>query len=218
MGRSMCPHCRQDLLWFELIPIISFLVQKGKCRSCIHPISSLYPIIELISGVLFVFALWQVGFQSELIMALLLISISMIVMVTDLYYMIIPNRVLLFFLPCFIFAGILTPLEPWHDALTGAVCGFLLIGSVIVLSGGGMGAGDMKLLALLGSVLGLKKIILTFFLAVCLGGIIGIGMIIAKRANRKEPVPFAPYLLTGALVSFFYGNRILQIYGIIIGA
>lgn len=210
--RSYCPTCEKQLHWYELIPIISFIIQFGTCRNCQTRISFIYPIIELVTGILFVYAYMKIGFHLELITALLLISMLMIIVVTDLSYMVIPNKILLFFLPFFIFLRILSPLDPWYNAVFGAVIGFLLIALIIFFSKGGMGAGDMKLFGVLGVVLGLGNVLLTFFIAACLGAIIGSVLMIVKRVNRKQAIPFGPYIVVGALISYFYGDNIIQAY------
>src|SRR5699024_11733347 len=122
----------------------------------------------------------KIGFEVELITALLLMSILMIILVSDITYMLIPNKVLLFFLPLFIMMRIIQPLEPWWSALIGGGIAFLLLAIIILVSKGGMGAGDMKLFGLLGIVLGLSKVLLTFFLSCLLGAVIGMCLLFFK--------------------------------------
>jgi len=210
--RSYCPHCEMQLRWFELIPIVSYIIQQGKCRHCGKRIAKLYPLIEMITGSLFAFAFWKIGLQVELIMILLLISLAMILVVTDLNYLLIPNKILLFFLPLFIGLRILSPLDPWYDPLIGAAVGYILVMLIILLSKGGMGAGDMKLLGLLGIVLGWKLILLTFFIATFSGALIGGILMLTKKLKRGEPMPFGPYILLGALISYFFGEQIVTTY------
>src|SRR5690625_3587767 len=163
--RSRCPDCGHSLTLFENIPLLSFLVQAGKCRKCKRKISALYPAIELTTGLLFALSFHLLGWQPELFLALLLISMLMIILVSDLKYMIIPNKVLLFFLPLFIIFRILEPPEVWWSSIAGAMTGFLSLALIIIISRGGMGAGDMKLFGLLGIILGVEKILLAFFLS-----------------------------------------------------
>ncbi|MEI3614925.1 prepilin peptidase [Pseudogracilibacillus sp. SO30301A] len=210
--RSFCPVCKQQLKWYELIPIFSYIIQRGKCRNCSAKISSIYPIIEMLTGLLFAFSYAQIGFQLELITALLFISMLMIIFVSDISYMLIPNKVLLFFLPFFILIRIISPLIPWYDAIIGPVAGFGLIALIIIVSQGGMGAGDMKLFGVIGMVLGWKKVLLAFFIAAFLGAIIGGILMIVNKVKKKQPIPFGPYIVVGALVSYFYGEQILTFY------
>lgn len=215
-ARSTCPVCEHPLTWYELIPILSFLIQKGKCRLCHALISPVYPSMELLSGLLFLFAYMKIGWRPEIFIVSLLISLSIIVIVSDLRYMIIPNKLLLFFLPLFLLVRVIQPLEPWHDSILGAVCGFVLIGGTIFLSKGGMGVGDLKLLTLLGFILGFKQILVAFTLAVCFGAVIGAGLLLMKKVSRKTRMPFAPYLIFGALTSYFYGMDIFTWYAALI--
>src|SRR5699024_2426017 len=211
-NRSYCPACKKQLQCYELIPIASYLFQHGQCRNCQTRISPIYPVIELSTGLLFVLAYWKVGFTFELIATLLFISLLMIVFVTDITYMLIPNKILLFFLPLFAFMRIISPLDPWYDALIGAGLGFVLLASIIILSKGGMGGGDMKLFAVLGIVLGWKGTLLTLFLASFLGAIFGLFLITINKVNRKQLIPFGPYIVIAALISYFYGDQVISMY------
>src|SRR5699024_4736589 len=127
-------------------------------------------------------------------------------------YMLIPNKLLLFFLPIFIILRIIEPLTPWHSSITGAIVGFVLLAFIIIASKGGMGAGDMKLFGVLGLVLGLKKVLLTFFLASLFGALLGGVLILLKIINRKQAIPFGPYIVLAALISYFYGDDIISLY------
>src|SRR5699024_1603283 len=193
--RSYCPSCSHQLRACELIPVLSYVIQRGKCRHCRARISPMYPFIESVTGLLFASAFLYFGLHLELITALLLISMLMIVWVTDLSYMIIPDKVLLFFLPFFLIMRVLSPLEPWYDALIGAVVGFVVLAGIILVSKGGMGGGDMKLFAVLGIVLGWKATLLTLFLASLLGAVIGGIILLIQQADRKQPIPFGPYII-----------------------
>lgn len=210
--RSYCPTCNKQLSWYELIPVLSFLTQKGKCRNCESRISFIYPVMELLTGLLFACSFMKIGFKLELITALLFISMLMIIFVSDITYMLIPNKILLFFLPFLAVMRIISPLDPWYNALIGAAVGFLFLAVIIIVSSGGMGAGDMKLFGVLGIVLGLGNVLLTFFIAALLGAVIGGILMALKKVDRKEPIPFGPYIVVGALVSYFYGSEIIHMY------
>lgn len=210
--RSYCPSCRKQLSWYELIPGLSFFLQLGKCRGCHQKISPIYPITELLTGLLFVLSFMMIGFEVELITALLLISMLMIIFVSDITYMLIPNKILLFFLPFFIIMRMIEPLDPWWSSIVGGTSAFLLLAVIIVVSNGGMGAGDMKLFGLLGIVLGLGKVLLTFFLASLLGAVIGMFLLFFKIIKRKQPIPFGPYIIVATIISYFFGDLIIQWY------
>src|SRR5699024_2683063 len=141
---------------------------------------------EGMTGLLFAYSYWEVGFSLELFIILLFVGMLMILFVTDSVYMIIPNKVLLFFLPLFIVMRFFSPLDPWYDAILGAVIGFLILAIIIVLSKGGMGGGDMKLFIVIGIVLGWKGTMLTLLLASVLGFFTSGILILFKKVSRKQ--------------------------------
>lgn len=210
--RSVCPHCKNTLSWYELIPVFSYVVQLGKCRKCKEKISFIYPIMELLTGVLFALSYIHIGLNMELIISLLLISLLVIIFVSDITYMIIPNKVLVFFLPLFIILRIIEPLEPWWSSIVGAITGFIIIALIILVSRGGMGAGDMKLFFVLGIILGIKKVLIAFFLSCLIGTLFGMLLLLFKRIDRKQPVPFGPSIVIGTLLAYFYGDVLLNWY------
>lgn len=210
--RSHCPNCKRQLNYYELIPIISYVIQGGKCRNCKTKISFIYPFVEMMTGLFFAFSYIKLGFQLELIVALIFMSLLMIVFVSDISYMLIPNKVLLFFLPFIIVARIFIPLEPWYDAIIGAVVGYVLLAIIIIASKGGMGAGDMKLFGVMGFVLGWKNILLTFFFAALFGAVIGGMLMLFKKVKRGEPIPFGPFIVLAAIITYFYGGILIDIY------
>jgi leader peptidase (prepilin peptidase)/N-methyltransferase len=210
--RSHCPRCKRQLTARELIPVVSYVLQGGKCRGCGVRISLLYPLIELSTAILFTISPLLVGWSKELIVCWTLISLLMIIFVSDVRYMIIPDRVLLVFAAIFLIERIFIPLSPWQDALIGAAVGFLLLFLIAVVSKGGMGGGDIKLFALLGFVLGWKMVLLAFFFSTLYGTVIGlIGMALGK-VRRREPMPFGPAIVLGALTAYFFGQAIVEWY------
>ena len=189
---SHCTSCKRQLTALDLVPVLSFLFLGGKCRSCGQKISWIYPLMELITGVLFAFAYWKLGFSAELFVALLLISLLVIIVVSDFVYMLIPNKVLLFFLPLLVVGRVISPLSPWWDSIVGTLVGFGILYCIAVLSRGGMGGGDIKLFFLLGLVLGTIHALLTLFLAAVIGMIVGIVVLKVRGQGRKTPIPFGP--------------------------
>ncbi|ALC81857.1 MULTISPECIES: prepilin peptidase [Bacillus] len=210
--RSSCSNCKQTLSASELIPIFSYLIQGRKCKRCGSAIPAFYTWIELLTACLFALAGLLMGWSFELLVALLLISLLMIIIVSDGLHMIIPNRVLLFFLPLLIVVRILSPLEPWYGSITGGFIGFFLLLFISVISRGGMGGGDVKLFGLLGVVLGLKLVLLAFFLS-CLFGVIAGYVGMAKgKIKKNQPIPFGPSIVAGSLTSYFLGESIIEWY------
>jgi leader peptidase (prepilin peptidase)/N-methyltransferase len=188
------------------------LIQGGKCRGCQSRISPIYPTIELLTGVLFALAPVFVGWSGELIVALTLISLFIIITVSDIHYMIIPDKVLLVFTGLFLFERILWPLSPWWDSLVGAAVGFILLLLIAFVSKGGMGGGDIKLFCLIGFVLGLKLLLLSFFLSTLYGAIFGILAMLFRLVKKRQPIPFGPFIVAGTLTSYFWGQQLIDLY------
>src|SRR5690554_5483599 len=209
---SHCPQCNHPLAWYELIPFFSYLLLRGKCKVCKNRISPIYPLMEGLTGILFAFSFWRFGWSSELVASLLLISLFMIITVSDLKYMLIPNKVLLFFLPIFILYRVFNPLTPWWDSILGAFLGFGILYLLAVISRGGMGGGDIKLYFVLGLLLGTKLTMLSLFFSSLIGTMFGIGQIIGKSFKKRKPIPFGPFIAVGTILSFFYGEMILDWY------
>lgn len=210
--RSYCPHCHHTLSAKELIPILSFLIQKGKCRHCNNRISSFYPLMEFVTGCLFAYCYLRLGFQIELLTSVLMVSMFMILMITDLKYMLIPNRILLFFLPFFVVLRVLRPMENWWSPWIGGLVGFGIIALIIIVSKGGMGAGDMKLFGVIGIILGFPNVLLAFFLANLIGLLYSLPLVIGTKKGWKKEVPFGPAIIIGTLITYFFGTDFLTWY------
>jgi leader peptidase (prepilin peptidase) / N-methyltransferase len=210
--RSACPGCGKQLKAAELIPVVSYLMQAGKCRGCGEKISILYPSVEFMTAVLFVAAPLFIGWNSELVIAWTLISLLMIIFVSDMRYMLIPDKVLLLFAGIFLLERIFIPLDPWWDSVIGSLVGFCLLLLIAVISKGGMGGGDIKLFAVLGFVLGLKWVLLTFFMATLYGAVFGLIGLLIGILKRGSAIPFGPFIAAGAITSYFFGDNILQFY------
>ncbi|KGX93478.1 prepilin peptidase [Pontibacillus halophilus JSM 076056 = DSM 19796] len=211
-GRSHCTTCNRTLKASELVPVVSYLLQRGACKGCGSRIRPLYPVTELSTGLLFAVSYLSFGLSGEFFVAVIFISLFAIIFVSDMAYMIIPDKVLLFFLPLLLAARVYTPLTPWYDSLIGAVVGFLLLFVIIMASRGGMGAGDMKLFGVIGLVLGWKLTLLAFFLSTLYGTIGSISLLAFRIIDRKNPIPFGPYIILGSLTSYFIGDELLGWY------
>lgn len=209
---SHCTSCDKRLTGIELIPVLSYLLQGGKCRKCKTKISPVYLLTELVTGLLFAFAYYKLGFTWELAVALLFISLLVIINVSDIAYMLIPDKILLFFLPFLVVGRVLSPLEPWWDAIVGAVVGFSILLLIATISKGGMGGGDIKLFFLIGLVLGTLNTLLTLFLAAVIGMVVGIIVLKVSGKGRKTPVPFGPSIAVAAIIVYFYGEQLIDIY------
>jgi leader peptidase (prepilin peptidase) / N-methyltransferase len=210
--RSACPKCKHTLTPLELIPVLSFLFQRGKCRQCKARISPLYPIMEFLTGVLFVVVPLILGWTNEIFVGWTLVSLFIIITVSDIKYMLIPDKILLFFAGIFLLERIFIPLSPWWDSLLGATIGFTLLLAISIVSKGGMGGGDIKLYALLGFILGTKLVLMSLFIATLLGALIGMIGIGLGLVERKKPIPFGPFIAVGTLIAYFYGQTIFTAY------
>ncbi|PKR76943.1 prepilin peptidase [Halalkalibacillus sediminis] len=209
---SHCPNCNRRLGIRELIPVLSYIFQRGKCRSCYTKISPIYPFFEALTAALFVFTFHYIGFDFEVLVAWALCSLLVIITISDLHYQIIPDKVLLFFGGLMIALRFWLPTEPWYDAFFGAAMGFGLLLLIAVVSRGGMGGGDIKLFAVLGLALGISNTLLTLFLAAVLGTIVGLMLVPFHKVKRGVPFAFGPFIAVGALISYFYGETILDWY------
>lgn len=212
MPGSVCPECRKNLSVIELIPIISFLIQRGKCRNCKERISAVYPVMEFITGFLFVFAFIHYGWTFEFVIACTLISLFIIITVSDITYMLIPDKVLMIFSFIFLFERLIDPLQPWWDSILGAAVGFGLLLFIAIVSKGAMGGGDIKLFAVLGLALGTKVTLLSFFLATLIGAIGGVIGLMLGIVKKGEPIPFGPFIAAGTLIAYFYYKEFFQWY------
>ncbi len=210
--RSYCDQCQRTLGWGELIPIWSYVFQKGCCKKCGQEISVLYPVMEALTGFLFIYSYYQFGWSSSFILALLLIALIIPITVADLAYQKIPNRILLFFTPLFILYRMIYPLVPFWSSLVGSVFAFILVFLIIFLSKGGMGMGDLKYYTLFGFIFGLPQFLLLFILSTFYGVIAGFGIMKVKKTGRKTKIAFGPYIGLAALTVLYFGEGIIQWY------
>lgn len=209
---SHCTVCDRNLTVKDLVPVFSFIFLKGKCRGCGTKIHWVYPVMEFVTGILFAFAYYQLGFSLELVVALLFISLLVIITVSDIAYMLIPDKILLFFLIPLIVLRVFEPLNPWWDSVIGAVVGFGVLFLIAVVSKGGMGGGDIKLFFVIGLVLGWVPTLLTLFLASIIGTVIGIISLRRTKQGRKTPISFGPSIAIAAIIAYFYGELLVDWY------
>lgn len=209
---SECTACSRKLKWNELIPVFSWLSQKGRCSGCQTNISPLYPIMEVATACLFALSPWLLGWSKELLVAWALLSLLIIVTVSDIRYMLIPDKVLLFFAPLFIVLRVLIPLQPWWDPIAGFALGFGLLFLIAVISKGGIGGGDIKLMGVIGIVIGWKATLMAFMLASLFGAVFGVAGLALKLVKKGTPIPFGPYIVLGTLAAYFFYGEIIRGY------
>lgn len=211
--RSHCTSCGRTLSAWELIPVVSYIALRGKCRSCGAKVSPVYPMFELATGVLFVLSFHQFGFQPELAVALMFASLLVIITISDLSSRLILDKVLLFFVvPLLLLRLTIAPLDFWWETLLGGAAGFILLLMTAIVSKGGMGGGDIKLYGVIGLVLGLSQMFLSLFIAAGVGLVAGIIGMMTQGWGRKTEVPFGPFIAVGALTAYFFGDWIIAQY------
>lgn len=202
---SHCPKCKHVLKWYELIPVISYIFLGGKCKKCKKDISPIYPFIELATGLLFSSSYLIFGLQIELIFSLIFVSFLMIIIVTDIKYMVIPDTVMIVGLILLIIVRFFidTPYEVGISILNGI--GAFTIMYLIKLTGDlmykkeTMGGGDIKLMTIIGFVLGIPLGVITIFLASLIAFPVAITLLITKKTNI---LPFGPFLAIASLILF----------------
>lgn len=198
---SACPNCGKHLQFYELVPVLSYLIQKGRCRGCDGKISWRYPAIELLSGLLLLWIVWRFGWSYLAVHYSIFLYLLIVVSMIDIDHKIIPNVVVI---PGALLGLLMTTfgnhyITGFCNGLLGMVVGFFIIAVVIVLSRGGMGWGDAKLLAMIGAFLGWQATLYSLFVGSLFGSTVGVAMILSKRMERKTPIPFGPFLGLGAL-------------------
>ncbi|MCK4641465.1 MAG: prepilin peptidase [Candidatus Marinimicrobia bacterium] len=214
---SHCPQCGEKICWFDNIPILSFFILRRKCRRCKLPIPARYPIVEILSAVLFVIIYYVYGFSYEFLFYTTLSALLLTVTFTDLEKGKIPNCVIL----TGVILGLYMSLIFWPVNFINSLIAFLAGGGIMIFWAAAgkllfkkesIGAGDIKLVAMTGIFLGLQNTLLTLFLSFLIATVAGISMIIIKKAQMNSRLPFAPFLTIGALISLMYGNQICAWY------
>lgn len=217
---SHCPNCKHPIPWHDNIPVISYLVLLGKCRFCKKAISPRYVLVEILTGLLFAALFLALGATPKLLSCLILVSGLVVVTFIDFDTQTIPDHITFSGIALGPILAVLFPsvmgeasrMMALFSSLGGAVLGgamIFLIAQVgkLIFKKEAMGDGDIFLLAMIGAFLGWKLVILTFFVAPMFGAVVGI---ILKYTRGDETMPYGPYLSMGALVSIFFGSRILS--------
>lgn len=210
-GFSYCPNCKTRIQPYDLIPVISYLFLKGSCRHCKTHISIQYPLVELLTSLLFVLVFYQFGLTPLAGLTAVLVSVLVIITFIDLKHQIIPDELVIIIFICGIISIFLSDLSPW-DHIIGFFAVSVLLLIIAFLSKGGMGGGDIKLMAAAGLFLGWKLILLALMIASVVGSIVSIFLLVLKKVDRKSMVPFGPFLSIGILIAALYGEYIIWWY------
>lgn len=222
---SHCIYCNAKIKWWENIPLASFIALRGRCRYCNKKIPSRYPVVELLTGLIYGVFAFKYGLSLDLLIWLVLASALVVVTFIDIEHRLILDRITYPGILVGIIASLAIfqrgPVSSFISSIFGLLCGGGLLLVLAVVSRGGMGVGDVKLGAMVGAFLGWKLVLVALFLASAAGAIIGSMMILSrwpkakslKEAWRKgRQIPFGPYIALGTLIAILGGEAILNFY------
>ena len=215
--RSHCPSCGSSIKWFQNIPLLSYLLLCGKCAQCKASISIRYPMVEIMTGGLFMIVLHSFGLQWATLVYWLLVSTLVVITFIDLDHQIIPDVISLPGIVIGFLCSFAIPWVSWSDSLLGILLGGGSLWLVAVLyefltKKEGMGGGDIKLLAMLGAFLGWKAILPIIFISSLIGSLVGVPLMLLKKADSKLAIPFGPFLALGAVIYLFWGPKLIAWY------
>ena len=221
--RSACPHCGHFISATENIPVISYLLLRGKCKKCHAPISARYPIVEAMCGLLSAYIAWHFGLGWAALGALLFVWALLALTCIDIDTQLLPDDITLPLLWLGLLFNLSGNFIDLHSAVIGAIAGYLALWSIywlfkLITGKEGMGYGDFKLLAAIGAWLGWQMLPLVIMLSSVVGAVVGITLIVAARHGRNIPIPFGPYLAGGGLIALFWGQELTQAYLQMLGA
>jgi leader peptidase (prepilin peptidase)/N-methyltransferase len=213
---SRCPDCGYALRWYDNVPVISYAVLRGRCRSCSKPISVQYPIIEIVTAAIFVLHWYAFGPTIMLPVRLVFACALVVLFMIDLEHQILPDVITLPGIVAGVICSLFLPPGPLMSIL-GVIAGGGLLWAIAeawywLRKVDAMGFGDVKMLAMVGAWLGIKMVFLTFVLSSMLGGLVGAVLIGSRRADMATRVPFGTMLAVGALVASMYGESLLAWY------
>ena len=210
--RSACPECGAPIAWYDNVPLVSFAILRGQCRRCATAIPWRYPIVEAATGTAFALAYLLYGPTIDFAVSALLLGALIAITAIDLREQIIPDAITLPGIVLGFAVSFLPGRVGWLDSLIGIAVGGGIFLVIILVSGGGMGGGDMKLGAMLGAFLGWKVGLLGLLLSVLAGGGIAVLLLLLGRKGRKEAIPFGPFLALGGAIALLWGDPLLNWY------
>lgn len=214
---SHCPNCKTPVAPLDNIPVLSFTLLGGKCRHCGEKIPLRYPLVEILTAVVFTLTAWRFGFTLQAAAALVLTGLLLPLIFIDIDEQILPDGITIPGLWLGLMINSMGIFADLHSALIGAVFGYLSLWSVyhvfrFVTGKEGMGYGDFKLLAMLGAWLGWQSLPLIILLSATVGAVIGITLLMISKKTRDTPIPFGPYLCLAGWIALLMGDDILRAY------
>ena len=214
---SSCPNCGHKIRWYENLPVISYLLQKGKCNGCAAPISKRYPIVELFTALISAFVASMYGLNEIGLAVMFFTWVLICLTMIDYDTQLLPDNMTLPLLWLGLLVNSFGMFTSLHMAVAGAMLGYLSLWSIYwlfkMLTGKeGMGYGDFKLLAALGAWVGADQLPVIILFSSLVGAIFGIMMIVLKRHERQNPIPFGPYLAVAGWITLIWGQEIVHKY------
>lgn len=214
---SHCPNCDYRIRFYDNIPVISYLLLGGKCRSCKSRISPQYPVVELINGLLTLFLFIKFGPTWTFLFLFLFCSALVVITFIDLEHQIIPDLISLPGIVIGFAASFFLPWLGWKNSLVGILIGggcllIIAYGYQFLTKKEGMGGGDIKLLAMMGAFLGWRSVPFIIFVSSLVGSIIGITLMLVQKKDAKLAIPFGPFLAFGAILYIFFGKEMIWWY------
>lgn len=215
--RSACPECGHLIRWYENIPVLSWLVLKARCAHCGARIAGRYPLVELLTALLFGYAAWRWGYGVQALAVWVLLAALIAMTFIDLDTQLLPDNITLPLL----WLGLLVNLHglfcSLEQAVIGAVAGYLSLWAIYhvfkwLTGKEGMGFGDFKLLAALGAWLGWQMLLPIVLAASLVGAVVGVALVLSGRHDAARPLPFGPWLALGGLIALFWGEALLEIW------
>lgn len=211
-GRSYCPICNNSLAFYDMVPVLSWIILKGKCRKCNNKISFRYPFVELLMGLLGLFAVYKFGFTINTIVVFYILFFLVAISFIDWDTMEIPNSLHLWLiLPCIVSVIFFDDIS-----IAQRVIGCFAISlPMFIVSNfveGAFGGGDIKLMFVCGFILGWKLTLLAAFIGVLTCGIYAVYLLITKKAHTNQHCVFGPFLSFGIAISIFYGEYLIKLY------
>lgn len=214
-GRSYCPSCGNLIPWYLNIPVLSYFILRGRCKTCGEPISPLYPMVEILNALLTYIAFLTSGFSVTAILVAAFFSILLVISFIDLQHQIIPDGLVISILVLgilHVFYQIFIYNEHWNTFVIGILAASLPLFLLGLIFPDSLGGGDVKLMAAAGLFLGWKLILLALFLGNFLALFYVIALFILGKFNRSTPIPFGPFLSLGMICSLIFGNQLIEFY------
>ena len=214
---SHCQTCGHAIRFYDNIPVISYIILRGRCRDCHEKISLRYPLVEILTAIMSLLLFWKFGLSLKYMFSFVFSCTLIVITFVDFDHQIIPDIITLPGIPMFALIAVLFMNVPWMDAVLGIIIGggclyAVAVGYELITKREGMGGGDIKLLAMLGGFLGWKSIFFIVFVSSLLGALVGVSMMIAKGQNMKYAVPFGPFLSIAAVAYIFFGQYVMMLF------